>query len=147
MAFKMKGHTLKGPQQKVSNKVGMRQEARKLPRLGEAAGGMMREQTPHLTPAKPDMARVKAGKEEKLRMAKNLRDMGNRDTRKPTEPKRYTKKEHEANKANNAAIDKEMLAYRKAYSDLHGSSSGGSDEEYAAHQAGLTKLRAGYVDR
>ena len=147
MAFKMKGHTLKGPKQKVSNKVGMRQEARKLPRLGETAGGTMREQTPHLTPAKPDMARVKAGKEEKHQRARDLRDMGTRSRVKAESPKRYTKKEHETNKANNAAIDKEMLAYRKAYSDLHGSSSGGSDEEYAAHQAGLTKLRSGYVDR
>ena len=144
MAFKMKGHTLKGPKQKVSNKVGMRQEARKLPRLGETAGGTMREQTPHLTPAKPDMARVKAGKEKQRQMSRDL-VTGSRG--KAESPKRYTKKEHETNKANNAAIDKEMLAYRKAYSDLHGSSSGGSDEEYAAHQAGLTKLRSGYVDR
>ena len=93
MAFKMKGHTLKGPKQKVSNKVGMRQEARKLPRLGEAAGGMMREQTPHLTPAKPDMARVKDGKEEKHRMAKELTDMGTRSRVKAESPKRFTKKD------------------------------------------------------
>ena len=89
-------------------------------------------------------AASKAGKEKQRQMS---RDLVTGSKGKAESPKRYTKKEHETNKANNAAIDKEMLAYRKAYSDLHGSSSGGSDEEYAAHQAGLTKLRSGYVDR
>ena len=67
----------------------------------------------------------------------------------PVQPveQRYTKEEHETNQTNNDAIDQEMLAYKQAYYDKHGSSSGGSDEEWAAYQAGLDKLRSGYVNR
>lgn len=67
-------------------------------------------------------------------------------TEKPSK-KMYTKEEHEANKANNAKIDQEMLDYKKAYSDKHGSSSGGSDEEWAEYQEGLKNMRKKYRDR
>ena len=66
---------------------------------------------------------------------------------KPTVEKKYTSKEHEANKAGNAAIDQQMLDYKKAYSDKHGSSSGGTDDEWNAYQAGLNKIREGYKNR
>jgi len=64
-----------------------------------------------------------------------------------SEEKKYTYKEHEANKAKNDAINKQILKYKKAYFDKHGSSSGGSDEEWNAYQAGLNKMRSGYINR
>ena len=66
---------------------------------------------------------------------------------KPSVEKKYTSKEHESNKAGNTAIDNEMLTYKKAYSDKHGSSSGGSDKEFSDYQAGLKKMREGYKNR
>ena len=72
-----------------------------------------------------------------------------RESSKSTKPveKKYTSKEHESNKAGNTAIDNEMLTYKKAYSDKHGSSSGGSDKEFSDYQAGLNKMREGYQNR
>ena len=64
-----------------------------------------------------------------------------------SEEKKYTYKEHEANIASNKAIDEQMLKYKKAYFNKHGSSSGGSDKEWADYQAGLKNLRSGYINR
>jgi len=44
----------------------------------------------------------------------------------------------------NEAVNKELLAYKKAYSDKHGSSSGGSDEEWNAYQEGLKNIQSKY---
>jgi len=45
----------------------------------------------------------------------------------------------------NEAVNNELLAYKKAYSDKHGSSSGGSDEEWNAYQEGLKNIRSKYI--
>jgi|TARA_B100000073_G_scaffold336061_1_gene330387 hypothetical protein len=44
----------------------------------------------------------------------------------------------------NDAVDKEINALQKAYSDKHGSSSGGSDVEWNKYQDELNKLRSTY---
>ena len=66
-----------------------------------------------------------------------------RDNAEPT----YTKEEHLANETNNATIDQQMLDYKKAYSDKHGSSSGGTDDEWNAYQQGLDDLKSQYTNR
>ena len=45
----------------------------------------------------------------------------------------------------NEAVNSEMLAYRQAYINKHGSSSGGSDEEWNAYQEGLKNIRSKYI--
>ena len=91
----------------------------------------------------------RAGRKEKTQEMRAKASPVGRDTSKPkpTVEKKYTSKEHEANKAGNAAIDQQMLDYKKAYSDKHGSSSGGTDDEWNAYQAGLKDLQSGYKNR
>ena len=45
----------------------------------------------------------------------------------------------------NEAVNSEILAYRQAYINKHGSSSGGSDEEWNAYQEGLKNIRSKYI--
>lgn len=45
----------------------------------------------------------------------------------------------------NEAVNSEILAYKQAYIDKHGSSSGGSDEEWNAYQKGLKNIRSKYI--
>ena len=46
--------------------------------------------------------------------------------------------------SNKKAVDMELNAFQRAYSDKHGSSSGGSDQEFSAYQRGLAKIRKKY---
>jgi len=83
----------------------------------------------------------------KEQIAKITSSEAYKDFDKSGSEEKFTSKEHESNKAGNAAIDQQILDYRKAYYDKHGSSSGGSETEWKAKEEGLKKLRTGYINR
>ena len=45
----------------------------------------------------------------------------------------------------NEAVNQEMLDFKKAYHDKHGSSSGGTDDEFKAYQDSLNVIRRKYI--
>jgi len=158
----MKGHTLPGPHQRKEfaprERGGMRERGemrergrRLLPKSQETKDFMERETKGYSKahqavrkelkkePGRPKMSDAEIAAIKESDAYKTFDQAGNEE--------KFTSQEHEANKASNATIDQQMLDYKKAYSDKHGSSSGGTDAEWKAYQEGLNKLRSGYVNR
>tara|TARA_B100000579_G_C22777074_1_gene827194 strand:+ start:54 stop:398 length:345 start_codon:yes stop_codon:yes gene_type:complete len=69
---------------------------------------------------------------------------GSKPTKPPLANNTPTKTVIDRDSKSNDAVDREINVLQKAYSDKHGSSSGGSDVEWNKYQDDLNKLRSTY---